>query len=160
MSSRSKRKGKSSSYYPTQWSEWTWSEGYQRNYRSRLNGPGTSSADEEGTVLHAEFLTKGTDDWEYEYEQLENVPRTFPALDPILEAPTSQYPLSSQLSGYTTAPLPGVDHITEELSQATLEQYSTPPWQNHIRTRNPNSNREEFDPREQSRDPPFCMENG
>ncbi|KAH8752618.1 hypothetical protein BGZ57DRAFT_912532 [Hyaloscypha finlandica] len=128
MSSRLKGKGNSSRNYPTQWSEWVWSEAYQRHYRSRLKGP---------------------DDWEYEYEQPEDVPRTFSPLDPRSEgSSTIQYPSSSQSSGYATAPLPSVDDVTQESSQTAYEPYSlpTPSWQNHIKTRDPCSDREEFDP--------------
>ncbi|PMD14737.1 hypothetical protein NA56DRAFT_710636 [Hyaloscypha hepaticicola] len=77
--------------YPTPWGEWKWSDKYQRHYRARLKGP---------------------DDWEYEYDQPEDQPRTttpFGAAD--LEAPSpSPYPSSSD---YTTTHDAEIDDISQ-----------------------------------------------
>ncbi|PMD40858.1 hypothetical protein L207DRAFT_346675 [Hyaloscypha variabilis F] len=133
--------------YPGLWSEWAWSEQYHRYYRARL---------------------KGKDEYEYEYGEATN-PRPQGGEYQSLAAPLQITECSEEktfsLPLHNIGTYPSIDSVAAYPSSgsnvaATLsasistygEQDYAPAspmmgWQNHIRTRDPYTDREEFDPR-------------
>ncbi|CZR67204.1 uncharacterized protein PAC_17103 [Phialocephala subalpina] len=136
-SSRSKHRSKrssSSSYYPTQWSQWEWD---------------TERAD------WKRYRLKAKDEYEFEYESTSAAadsaePRTpQPSLDPISE---DSY---SSSANYALSSGPSVAGITRGLAASSLASETTavPPRNQtpgvsdtHITTINPYTDKEEFDP--------------
>jgi hypothetical protein len=108
--------------------------------------------------------TCAIEDYEWDYGQVQSsaLPRHHPSLD-MSQPPPNQYPDQNENS-YTTAP-PGistsVEDITQGIAQSTLGSSSSStqqptfraPWpspparSNYIKTRNPSTDREAFDPR-------------
>ncbi|KAE9369934.1 hypothetical protein N431DRAFT_305378, partial [Stipitochalara longipes BDJ] len=94
----SRRKGGKSKNlsYPGEWTDWIWSDQYQRNYRCRL---------------------KGVDEYEYDYQpHADNEPRIVPQADPI----AASSGLYSSSEDYTTGSTAGRDNFVEAFAQTSL----------------------------------------
>jgi hypothetical protein len=104
-------------------------------------------------------------EWDYGQVQSQTLPRTRPEVHLSQELP-NQYPDQNENNHYTTAPAghsTSVEGITQGIAQTNLGSSSSSiqqptvkaPWgpspsapSNYIKTRNPSTDREAFDPRE------------
>jgi hypothetical protein len=155
MSHRTGRRSSQSSsskatQYPSAWSEWSWTEKHQCNVRYREKGPGKSLIRLTRYPGLYPLTCKFEGDYEYEYnaDRQQPIPKeSSNPLDSIQE--TTQYPSSN---AYNTAPENIIDSFVGALNETSL--YANPqsrpvPAQgitNHIRTRNPKTTTEKFDP--------------
>jgi hypothetical protein len=175
-SSRKSSSGGSGSGFPTKWSAWEWSDEHECHQRYRKIRPGNTNGGWCCTVgPFCSLADRPIDDYEWQYGNFQptspNEPRTS-SLDPILETDqhhdqTQEYPSQGE---YTTAAPPGpVDEIAHNLDQiriaspaSSFGSYAPPGYApaaetasfgRYIKTRNPNTFEEAFDPRESPSSP-------